>query len=252
MHSRSIVHDARGVDLTDPDDDVLIGRARAGDDDAFAELYRRHAFGALRLARQLGQRDESEDVVAESFARLLVLLRRGLGPDEAFKAYLYTAIRHEAGRRGRIGSRVRLVDDESLIDSVVAADDGGFDDFERSAAWAAYESLPDRWQSVLWFLDVEGRKPHDIADQLDLTPNSVSALVYRARSALRDAYVQQHVNTGASCDDVHRDIRSRLGPVLRGTAAPRDRRRVDHHLEGCAPCRAVYLELEVDAARVAV
>lgn len=245
--SSTIGLDTAGVE--DLADEVLIGRARVGDDEAFAELYRRHAFGALRLARHLGQRDESEDVVAESFARLLELLRRGQGPDEAFRAYLHTTIRHEAGHRVKAGRRVRPMD-ESLIDSTIGAGDPGFDEFEKSAARAAYESLPERWQSVLWQLDVEGRKPHDIAEQLELTPNSVSALVYRARSALRDAYVQQHVNAHASGDDVHVDIRSRLGSVLRGTAAPRDRRRVHDHLEACGSCRAVYLEVAVDAGHV--
>lgn len=256
MRDSSSVHDARSVDtvcaedVSDAPDEMLIERARAGEDDAFAELYRRHAFGALRLARNLGQREESEDVVAESFARLLELLRRGQGPVEAFRAYLYTTIRHEVGHRVKAGRRVRLMDEESLVDSVIVDLDAGFDDFERSAARAAFESLPERWRSVLWQLDVEGSKPHDIADQLDLSPNSVSALVYRARSALRDAYVQQHVNSHASGDDVHVHIRSRLGAVLRGTAAPRDLRRVREHLETCSPCRAVYLELEVDAGHV--
>ncbi|MET0449955.1 MAG: sigma-70 family RNA polymerase sigma factor [Aeromicrobium sp.] len=256
MHGSSTIEDAAGVvlsraeDVAHAADDLLIERARSGEDEAFAELYRRHAFGALRLARTLGQREEAEDVVAESFARLLELLRRGQGPDEAFRAYLYTTIRHEAGHRVKIGRRVRLVDDQAVIDSATGGDDGGFEDFESSAALAAYESLPERWRSVLWQLDVEGRKPHDIADELDLSPNGVSALVYRARSALRDAYVQQHVNAHASGDDVHLDIRSRLGAVLRDTAAPRDRRRVHEHLEGCAPCRAVYLELEVDVGHV--
>jgi RNA polymerase sigma factor (sigma-70 family) len=233
------------------DDETLIARTRRGDDDAFAELYRRHSYGALRLARHLGQREESDDVVAESFARLLDLLRRGKGPDQSFRAYLYTTVRHEAGHRAKAVQRVRPTDDEALIDSAVEFGGGTLDVFERTTIRAAYESLPERWRSVIWHLDVEGRKPQEIAEMLDLTPNSVSALVYRARSGLRDAYVQQHVNSRAPGEDVHRDTREQFGAVLRRTAAPRVLERVHAHLASCEACMAVYLELEVDAANVA-
>lgn len=268
MHDRSTVsyatdERAEGVDRSDPggafegvgfehlDDELLVLRTRDGDDEAFAELYRRHSYGALRLARHLGQREESEDVVADSFARLLDLLRRGKGPDQAFRAYLYTTIRHECGRRAKAFQRVRPTDDESVMDRAVGFGDGRLDDFERSTIRAAYESLPQRWRSVLWHLDVEGRKPQDLAEILDVTPNSVSALVYRARSGLRDAYVQQHVNMSAVDGDVHRDVRSRFAVVLRRTASAREQERVHAHLRTCAPCLAVYVELQDDAADVA-
>lgn len=246
--SRTVVDTS--VDVGAADEATLISLVRGGSDEAFAELYRRHWHAALRLARHLGQREESEDVAAESFARLLELMRRGLGPDEAFRAYLFTMIRNEAGRRSRVVQRVQLTDDDTLIDTPVGPDHTSLVDFERLTARAAYESLPQRWQSVLWQLDVEGRKPHEIAEALGMSPNGVSALVYRARSALRDAYVQQHVNTRVTGADAHLDIRSRFGAVLRGTAAPRDRARVASHLETCEPCRAITLELADEVAHV--
>jgi RNA polymerase sigma factor (sigma-70 family) len=254
MHSHALQHEHPDADqpyLEVLDDSTLIGLSRQGDDEAFAELYRRHSYGAVRLARHLGRREESDDVVAEAFASVLDLLRRGKGPDQHFRAYLYTTIRHEAGRRAKAAQRVRPTDDDAIIDTAVEFNDGGLDGFERTTVRAAYESLPERWRQVIWYLDVEGRKPAEIAELLELAPNSVSALAYRARSGLRDAYLQQHVNEQSTAEGVHADIRARFASVLRRTATPRDQERVHAHLQSCEACMSVYLELEVDATRVA-
>jgi DNA-directed RNA polymerase specialized sigma24 family protein len=41
-------------------------------------------------------RSEADDVVAETFAKILDLLHRGGGPDDAFRPYLLTAVRRES------------------------------------------------------------------------------------------------------------------------------------------------------------
>jgi RNA polymerase sigma factor (sigma-70 family) len=227
------------------DDTELLRLTREGSNEAYATLYDRYAYGARRLARHLGQREESEDVVADAFAQMLDLLRRGKGPDQAFRAYLFTTIRHESGRRAKANKRVMPTDDDSQIDTVVPFGDGQLDAFEKTTVRAAYESLPDRWQTVLWQLDVEGRKPHEIADAMGLKPNTVSALVYRARSGLRDAYLQQHVNPTDQPDEaVCRDVRRLLAGVVRRTASMRDQEKVHAHLETCDACVAIHLDLQ--------
>ena len=61
-----------------PSDADLIAASRTGDATAYDTLYRRHAAAARSLARQLmrGQA-EADDVVAETFAKILDLLRAG-------------------------------------------------------------------------------------------------------------------------------------------------------------------------------
>jgi DNA-directed RNA polymerase specialized sigma24 family protein len=57
---------------------------------------------ARSLARQLVRnRAEADDVVAETFAKILDLLHRGGGPDDAFRPYLLTAVRRAAYDRHR-------------------------------------------------------------------------------------------------------------------------------------------------------
>lgn len=227
------------------DDSDLLGLVRSGDPDAYAELYARHRYIAVRLARHLGKADEADDVVSQAFANVLDLLKRGKGPDEHFRGYLLTAVRHESGRRALARKRVIVTTDEAVIDTVVQFGDGKLDDFEASAIRTAFESLPERWRSVLWSLDVEGRKPLEVAEALDLAPNAVSALVYRARAALREAYLQAHVRSDAegTTSQTCADVRPKIASSVRETAPKRDREKVFAHLNTCGECMKVYLEL---------
>ncbi|NRQ51394.1 sigma-70 family RNA polymerase sigma factor [Aeromicrobium stalagmiti] len=226
------------------DDGDLLDLVRRGDTQAYAELYARHAYIAQRLARRLSRHDEVEDIVAQAFVNVLDLLKRGKGPDETFRGYLLTAVRNEAGARSKARHRGVVTEDEGVIDSVVELGDGRPDAFEISTVRAAYESLPPRWQAVIWELDVEGRRPHEVAERLGLGANAVSALVHRARSGLRDAYLQAHVRDDSAPGPSCADVRPRLAASVRETAARRDRERVFAHLATCPDCMAVYLDLE--------
>ena len=231
--------------VTDLDDAHLLAYARDGHDDAYAELFRRYRPVALRLARRLSAVGDAEDIVSESFAQVLGQLRQGNGPDRAFRAYVLTSVRHEAGRRARLRQRVQPTDDLAKIDTAVPFGHGQLDSFERDLVRTAFESLPERWRTVLWYLDVEGLKPHEISERLDLKANSVSALVYRARAGLREAYLAQHVAaSGAADGEECRQVRPRLASLVRRTAGMREQKRIHVHLETCSSCMAAYLELE--------
>jgi hypothetical protein len=100
---------------------------------------------------------------------------------------------------------------------------------------------------VLWHTEVEGEKPAAIAPLLGLTANGVSALAYRAREGLRQAYLQQHLADVAG--DRCRWTTERLGAYVRGGLTKRENRNVREHMDDCAKCTAVYLELvEVNSA----
>ncbi|MBA3891681.1 MAG: sigma-70 family RNA polymerase sigma factor [Gemmatimonadaceae bacterium] len=58
-------------------DEALAASCRAGDDDALAEIFRRHADGLLQLAFRLtGTREDAEDVVQDVFLGLGTALKR--------------------------------------------------------------------------------------------------------------------------------------------------------------------------------
>ena len=180
---------------------------------------------------------------------MLVVLQRGGGPDLAFRAYLLTAVRRLHIDRIRSTARLHTTDDLTPFDPGVPFRDTAVEGFESAAAARAFASLPERWRLVLWHIEVEGQKPADVAVLLGMTANSVSALAYRAREGLRQAYLSMHAST-VEDDDCERN-RARLGGYVRGGLSRREAARVEQHLEICRPCAAIYLELtEVNAELV--
>ncbi len=225
-------------------DDTLLERARAGDDDALAVLYERHHLAARAAAWSLVRsRDEIDDVVAEAFTGVIAALRRGGGPDTAFRPYLLVCVRHAAYSRRDAGA------DPNERLAAAAADDRAADPVgekavageDRSLARQAYESLPDRWRQVLWYTVVEGRSLASTANELGLAPNATAALAMRAREGLREAYLQRHV--GSARDPACRENRDRVGAYVRGNLGRRDRRHVTEHLRGCSTCSELADEL---------
>jgi RNA polymerase sigma factor (sigma-70 family) len=224
-----------------PGDAELISAVRGGDVDAYGELFARHVESARRLARQLAGPGDADDLVSDAFTKVLTVLQRGGGPDLAFRAYLLTAVRRLHVDRIRAGSRLRPVDDLAPFDAGLPFHDTAVEGFDNAAAARAFASLPERWQMVLWHTEVEQQKPADIAPLLGMSANSVSALAYRAREGLRQAFLSQHASDPDDVDCAW--TRDHLGAYVRGGLSRRDAARVDHHLAACRACAAVYLEL---------
>src|SRR3954470_11619453 len=225
-----------------PSDAELISRVRGGDVAAYGELFTRHKEAANRLARQLVRGPDSDDLVAEAFAKVLSVLQGGGGPDVAFRAYLLTAVRRLHIDRVRAGQRLQTTDDLTPFDPGVPFQDTAVAGFENGAAAKAFASLPERWQLVLWHLEVEGQKPADVAPLLGMSANSVSALAYRAREGLRQAFLTMHISdlTESDC----RWVNEHLGAFIRKGLSKRDAAKVQDHLDGCRRCTATCLELD--------
>ncbi len=229
-------------DVETPSDAELISRVRGGDVTAYGDLFSRHKTAANRLARQLVRGLDSDDLVAEAFAKVLNVLQAGGGPDVAFRAYLLTAVRRLHIDRVRSGQRLQTTDDLTPFDPGVPFKDTAVAGFERGAAAKAFASLPERWQLVLWHLEVEGQKPADIAPLLGMSANSVSALAYRAREGLRQAFLTMHLSD--TSDTECRWVNEHLGAFVRKGLSKRDATKVQKHLDGCRRCSATYLELD--------
>ena len=223
-------------------DAALLAAVRSGDASAYGMLYERHACAARRLARQIVTTpDDADDVVAETFARVLYAIRGGNGPVEAFRPYLFTAARRVAidfvsGQRRQIPT-----DDADLPDPGEPFDDPVVADLERSIISRAFWSLPERWRAVLWHTEVEDAKPADVAALLGLSANGVSVLRRRAREGLRQAYLQLHLSDRADAGCA--PIVIRLGRYVRGGLSRRQAREIEDHLTGCAACTAACADL---------
>lgn len=227
-------------------DEALISATRAGDTDAFAELYRRHHDSAGRTAGAMSRtRSDAEDAVADAFMRVLRALRAGSGPDQAFRPYLLTTVRHvcydRTARRGRESPTASIDDAAGAGEPQHAPGADDANDPDRALVLEAFRRLPERWQTVLWHLDVEGETPIDVASILGLAPNAVSALAYRAREGLRQEFINVHLRS--TTDEACYECRSALGGYVRSKLCAREQARIERHLDECTECHDLLPEI---------
>lgn len=226
----------------DADDALLLERARAGDSDAFGELYRREVEPARRLARVLVGDNGADELVAESFAKVLTQLQAGRGPTEDFRAYLQVTVRNGFRDGLRAPRESPSSDQPWLLDDVLPPVEEIVEDLDRDVAVTALATLPKSWQQVLWHLEVEGRKPAEVAGILDMDAGAVSSLAYRAREGLKRAYLDQHFRPAAAGQCGW--SQSRMSQYVRGDLSPRAQQKVADHLDSCADCAAAFVTVD--------
>ena len=170
---------------------TLLEQTRGGGMGAFAELYTLHHREALGFARRYTSCGSiADDIVAETFTRILGALKNGGGPQNSFRAYMFATLRHVAQEWG--SGREQPTDPQYLRHShevMPEASDRVLRQVECDEVQAAFAALPARWQAVLWHTAVECRTPLQVAQLLGIRANAVAALAYRARKGLRDAYL---------------------------------------------------------------
>jgi len=105
----------------------------------------------------------------------------------------------------------------------------------------AFRRLSGRWRAVLWYLEVENMSMVQAAGMLGMQPNAVAALAFRAREALRIAYLQMHVNTEVA--DGCREAAEHLVAWLCGRLHRGLRFRVAQHVNDCGQCAGAAGEL---------
>jgi RNA polymerase sigma factor (sigma-70 family) len=156
-----------------PTDSDLLHRAREGDADAYAELYRRHHGTVLATAVQTVGPRYAEDLAAEAFTRTLRLIQEGAGPTGPVRPYRLAARRNGRISDQRTNRRVTpvaeirdVVDDHSQVPQPETPDW-----LDSMLVRNAFKSLPPRWRAVLWLGLVEDRPVTEVAALLGLSPS---------------------------------------------------------------------------------
>lgn len=145
---------------------------------AFHALYERTARPLFNyLLRISARRDIAEDILQESYCRLLSVKLPEM--DEAqTRSYLFkiaTNLLRDRWRRN----------EETAIETLNAF--GAMaNHIEQAAMRQAFERLKLRDRELLWLAYVEGASHKEIADSTGLKPGSIRLLLYRARRRLAD------------------------------------------------------------------
>lgn len=165
----------------------ILPRLWALDEEALGLVYDRFQPKLYRYAyRLLGNVEMAEDVVAETFLRLLQALHRNRGPKQHLQAWLYRVAHNLIVDRYR---RRPAQEPLSLEQATLRGTNAPAKEVEHILAQdqirqALRELTPDQRQViVLKFL--EGFKNQEVATILDKTVGAVKSLQYRALASLQ-------------------------------------------------------------------
>ncbi|WP_336653032.1 MULTISPECIES: RNA polymerase sigma factor [unclassified Leucobacter] len=223
--------------LAEPSDLELLEASRDGSAAAFGTLWKRHADAILSAIRSHTNLD-ANDVVQEAFLRIWQQLKSGNGPQTSFRAYAVTTARSVASTMGKRRSSTEITGlPEDLLDHItLEADDPGEQIQADGFTASVFGSLPPRWQTALWYRDVEGLSITEISSCLGIGENATSALLGRAREGFKQAWILAHLDIDAACSAECLWVIERLPQHSRGRGSAAVRQRVDAHLSECAQC----------------
>jgi RNA polymerase sigma-70 factor (ECF subfamily) len=169
-------------------DGVLVGRVRGGDAAAFDVLVRRHDRQAFALAfRMLGQREDAEDVVQESFLAALEALDR-FDVTRPFGPWLYRIVVNRSlnARKARSRRSTESIPEEAA--SATPSPERAAETAEtRARVQRALTKLPDRQRVVMTMIELDGYSGPEVAEVLGIPEGTVRWHLHSARKALRAA-----------------------------------------------------------------
>lgn len=176
------------------DEKDLIARAQAGEQDAFAELVRRHHGAIIGLCvSMLGDRDEADDAAQEAFIKAYRGLSR-FQRDAAFSTWLYRIASNHCLDRLRRRAREKSDSLEALLES-------GGDSAEAVLPQASSEvravedadlvaralaCLPADYRLILTLRETQGLDYNELTVALDCSMDAVKTRLKRARRLLEE------------------------------------------------------------------
>jgi RNA polymerase sigma-70 factor, ECF subfamily len=186
------------------EDDVLISRLRAGEEEAFVLLAGRHQAAMLRLAASfVGSTAIAEEVVQDTWIAVLRGID-GFAGRSSFKTWLLAILVNRARSTG-----VRERRSVAVGDAAPAVDRSRFD---ATGAWMsppqhwvedsddrllaerlggtidlALKRLPSRQRAVVLLRDVDGLDSDEVCDVLGISEGNQRVLLHRGRGQLRQS-----------------------------------------------------------------
>ncbi len=179
----------------------LVARAKAGDDEAFAQLMRDNEKRIYNLTlRMTGNPEDAMDLAQEAFLNAWRGLKFFKG-DSAFSTWVYrlasnACIDHLRRNKRRQDINLPMPTHEEDDSQPDIPDDRFRPEQElerqelRRAVAQGLEQLSDEHRQVLVMREINGLSYQEIADVLDLEAGTVKSRIARARISLRKILVE--------------------------------------------------------------
>jgi RNA polymerase sigma-70 factor, ECF subfamily len=173
-----------GVD----DDDELVARCRAGEAQAFSELYRRHRVSVARLVQRLGVRQsDQDDLIQEAFVQVHRSLADFRGQSR-FGTWLYrVTVNVVLMYRRSVRSRPPLAEAPPwslALSEQVLPDDEMARGRRVAALYRVLEGLSDKKRTVFVLHELEGLSPGEIGKIVGAPVLTVRTRLFYARREL--------------------------------------------------------------------
>ena len=177
------MHDDPADDETDA---RLLAAAAAGDETAFATLYRRRSHDVFRFAYAMGKsRAVAQDVTQEVFLNVLENAARFDARKGTARAWLLGCARHSVLDRLRLEARWAGDVPEQSLDC--AGEDRVLAEQRLERLHAAIAMLPVEYREVLVLFELEELSYAETAAVLECPIGTVRSRLHRARASLRAA-----------------------------------------------------------------
>ena len=165
-------------------DRITLERARRGDTDACAAIYRRYGTACYNLAlRILGERAAAEDVVQEVFLKMMNTLS-GFRGDAPFGVWLKRMTANATIDALRASQRFADEDPETVFASMVSR---GADADQRVDAFSLLMRLPSRARAVLILHELEGYTHKELSELFGQSESYSKSILARALKKLSGA-----------------------------------------------------------------
>ncbi|HEY1262108.1 MAG TPA: sigma-70 family RNA polymerase sigma factor [Terriglobales bacterium] len=176
----------------------LVARAKAGDGEAFGELFEQHKKRVYSLCLLMtGDTAEAEDLTQDAFIQVFRKLATFRG-DSAFSTWLYRVAVNTVlmSLRKRKPGQVSLEEPVRVEDSMVPRDFGRHDPeltgtVERIALLRAMEELPEGYRRIFILHEVEGYQHHEIAAMLRCSVGNSKSQLHKAKLRIRELLMLQ-------------------------------------------------------------
>jgi RNA polymerase sigma-70 factor, ECF subfamily len=170
-----------------PDDAALIERWRGGDQRAATALVECHAQAIARFVASLGERDEVEEVVQDTFVRAFGSLDSFRG-ESSFRTWLLTIARNLLRDRQRGRKRAKLqveIQDDDLVSSSDALEGTVAAETEQRLH-AAVQTLSPMQRAIFTLRVTEGLSYREIAIAVGSTEGAARVHYHNAMRVIRE------------------------------------------------------------------
>lgn len=159
---------------------ALVRKARWGDHDAFAQLYRSHAKAIHALAYRLtGNAAAAEDITQDTFLKMLGFLS-GLRDDAPLRPWLKRVAANAAIDRLRREQRFVMEADHDTWP------DDSTDPTENMEILGMLQRLPPLVRTVVWLHEMEGWSHPELGERFGRSQSWSKSIVSRALAKLRE------------------------------------------------------------------